>query len=369
MMRPIGIAAVVVLVGLGAGVWAERQGLVPGWLGGAAAPDPATAPSGRDQPQASRVDVSTVRAGSLGVTLEMLGTATAMPGSAVAATLASDVIVVRRMATPGDHVEAGAALLEVQSTPRLANDLLVAEAAIERARATLESVQGRVEAKLATRADLLLAQQALQFAELDLSTKRALVPADNGIVRATVSGSLTALDAPIGGLVSAGTALCQIAPDDALRVRFGIPLRRAQDLPVGLELEVVDLLGGSGAVATVSLARIEAEVDGSTQTLVGWSEAIDPLLIVPGTPLRVTARVQSPVALLVDRTAVVLSDDGPSVFTVDAGVAHRHAIEVVAGDARTICLRSDDLATGDEVVVLGGYELEEGLPVEIEGRP
>jgi len=131
----------------------------------------------------------------------------------------------------------------------------------------------------------------------------------------------------------------------------------------------VALLSGDPGATSLSLARLEPSLNPDSRALTAWTGALSGARCRPGTPVRLSVRIESPPGLLVSRGAVVLSDDGPAVYTTSDGVAHRHAVEILAGDAQTVCLRSETLADGDRVVILGGHELEDGSPVRVEGGP
>lgn len=359
-----------VLVGTGLGVLVERNAAANRDSAAAAGgPKLASATQATSGPVPRRVSLTPLRVDRLELPLEMLGKVAYLPGTTSATALLGDVIVDRVLVRPGQHVDSGAPILAVRPTVTMQSRLTSAEADVDAAREMLEAVQDRVASKLATRTDLLAAQQNLATAELSLAGLRESAPPEDGYLRSATAGVLTSVGAASGAVASAGTTLFEIAPDEALRVRFGIPLAFADDLPLDSELSVFELLSGAHAEGTLKLDRVEHVVDDASRTLTGWTSFAEGLRTRPGTPVRVTARVTTPEAFVVGRSAVVLSDDGPCVFTVRDGAAHRLSVSVLGGNAEEICFTSPELSGGDEVVVLGGYELEDGDVVHPEGRP
>jgi membrane fusion protein, multidrug efflux system len=68
-------------------------------------------------------------------------------------------------------------------------------------------------------------------------------------------------------------------------------------------------------------------------------------------------------ALIVPRDAVLADEDEHVVFTVKDGRAVKHKVQVALENSRQTQVLAEDLKEGDPTVVLGNYELEDGMEV------
>ena len=88
--------------------------------------------------------------------------------------------------------------------------------------------------------------------------------------------------------------------------------------------------------------------------------------LVLETFVRAKIVVQRKDALVVPRSAVLPEEDKHVLFTVDAGKAVEHEVEVGLEDQDNVELLAGGIKPGDAVVVGGNAELEKGMAVEVE---
>ena len=77
-----------------------------------------------------------------------------------------------------------------------------------------------------------------------------------------------------------------------------------------------------------------------------------------------TIELAKKTALVAPRTAVLPDDDKQVLFTVKDGKAVRHEVKVGISTDDLVEVSADDLHEGDQVVVLGNYELENGMAIQ-----
>ena len=73
--------------------------------------------------------------------------------------------------------------------------------------------------------------------------------------------------------------------------------------------------------------------------------------------------------LLVPRAAVLPAGRAYTLFTIRKGRAVGHLVAVGLRNAREVEVKGADLRAGEPVVVLGNYELKDGMAVQVEGTP
>jgi multidrug efflux pump subunit AcrA (membrane-fusion protein) len=71
-------------------------------------------------------------------------------------------------------------------------------------------------------------------------------------------------------------------------------------------------------------------------------------------------------ALVVPRSAVLPNESREfEVFTVVNNRAVKHTVKIGAENPQEVQVITDDLHPGDSVVIVGNYELEDGMAVEV----
>jgi multidrug efflux system membrane fusion protein len=277
--------------------------------------------------------------------------------------------VVRRAAEPGTVVQAGAAILVLDSGEATAN-LALADAAVLEADAVVAEAQrqqGRVgalgdgasEAQRDTAATALARADASRAAAL-AQRELASVYLAHLTVRAPFDGEVAWLEPEVGESVPAGAPVARVVDATSLRVVVGL-----------LEDEVVVARDGaatfgvrSGAVTVpASLVHVAPAASPVSRD---WSAE----LRVDGAPFPLGAPVEvhlvlpsaSDAGLLPPRAVV----DG-AVWRFDEGTVSRVPVEVVAEHRDGLLVRG--VSVGDRVVLYGGAELEDGAAVVLLEAP
>jgi hypothetical protein len=74
----------------------------------------------------------------------------------------------------------------------------------------------------------------------------------------------------------------------------------------------------------------------------------------------------SATGLVVPREAVLPGEDGSTLFTVKDGKAVKHKVKVGIENDEQVQIIADDVAEGDLAVIVGNYELEDGMAVKVQ---
>jgi RND family efflux transporter MFP subunit len=303
------------------------------------------------------------RVASFPVTLSVLGTVDARPGSEAQLAAPATTRVSRVYVGTGEVVRAGQPLVALdasvwaQQAAGAEATLAAAQQAHERASRLAEEGVGPRKDVEAAAADLARARAALQEAHRTQSLS---------VLRSPISGVVTAMNAVLSQTVDANAPLVEVvdpsglevlfhlSPDDAARVRPGAPV----EFSVGSDSAAVPV--GRGVVRGVSAA-----IDTTS-----GSVPVRASVTAPARTLRigetVTGRIvvaEHPNAVVIPATALVPADTGVQVFVVDsAGIAHARPVTIGAGTEQAVeVLRG--LRGGERVVTEGAYGVAEGARV------
>lgn len=243
-----------------------------------------------------------------------------------------------------------AAALTDERNARLVANKAISTSDAEAARAAHESAEASL---VRARADLARAREQLGYASLTTQ----------------YDGVVTAVQAEVGQVVAAGTAVMTVARTDMLEAVIDVPTALANEMKPGLELgirlQIAPEVESKGVVREVSPAadpttrtrRVRLSLDdtppgfriGSTIAAI-WNRAVSPYVEIPGTAL--------------------LNIDGRNrvwVVDPDTKTLASKQVEVARDNGSTVRIASG-LASGERIVVAGVNSLQEGevvaLPTE-----
>jgi len=317
------------------------------------------------QKPVAQVQVATVRMGPITESLAAAGLVEPAPSGSRTIALAYDCIATRIAVSQGATVAEGDLLMEVEATPDAKLAMASARSAARLAEQTLESTRQRFDLRLATSQDLAVAEQAAADARSRLESLEGRGQSGGGRVLAPQAGVVTRLDLQPGAVVPAGTALVTVAGRAQLEAHLAVELADVPRVRSGQPVEVsaADRPGAAGSVGTVR--EVGAAVDPA-------SGAVDVRVTLPSNPAWFAGehvlgaiQVSERTTLVAPRSAMLPEDDHWVLYTVKDGKAVRHAVAlgIVAGEDAEVVAK--DVHAGDSAVVLGNYELEDGMAVEV----
>jgi hypothetical protein len=142
-----------------------------------------------------------------------------------------------------------------------------------------------------------------------------------------------------------------IEPEDIARVAAGTPVHLTSPLDPQVAID------GKIAVMHDMVNATTHLVDGVVQLT---PPATDKLVL--GMTIAARIELSAPPGAVVPRAALMEDADGAFVFTVDAGVAHRQPVSVVAESDAEASLK-EALTEQTRVVVAGNAALKDGMKV------
>jgi membrane fusion protein (multidrug efflux system) len=287
-------------------------------------------------------------------------------------------LIERQLYTEGDRVRAGAPLFAIERAPyEIA--LATAKAALAQEQAKLEQAQ-REAKRLKPLAEMqAIAQREADDAATAQRSAEASVAAAQARVRdAELNLSYTAVSAPIAGvsgraeksqgsLVSAADGLLtKVVQTDPIWVRFSFSESEMAQLKAGRGTAAVRLLGTDGQALGVGgkLNFTGSSVDARLGTVGLRAAFANPeLAVLPGQFVKAQVQVGQQKAWLVPQGAVVSSEQGKIVWTVQGGKAAPTPVEVggwVGSDWAVL----KGLKDGDQVITDNLIKMRPGAAVQ-----
>jgi RND family efflux transporter MFP subunit len=276
----------------------------------------------------------------------------------------------------GDHVKAGAALVEID--PRQQQAAVASLRATERQKKALydydkielDRQQKLFDAQVTSRDTLDQAQQAFENAKADYEaavesrkTQEQLLAYYT--VRAPFDGVVGDIPVHVGDYVTTSTMLTTVDENQDLEAYVYIPTERAGQVRMGLGIELTDNSGN--LLEKTAVDFISPEVDSTLQGILVKAPVHSGAEILRNAQI-VKARViwsTKPMAV-VPVLAVIRQGEQSFVFVMQQqnGMAVAHRAAVVLGDTsgNNYAIVSG-LNVGDRVIVTGTQFLVDGMPV------
>ena len=320
----------------------------------------------QDVSPTASVKIAHVRQGTITHNIRVYGTVVPAPGATQAVSVPFESQVRRIMVSTGQEVSKGSLLLEIEPSPDTELGFQQAKDTYLLAKEKFKHVQQLMDLKLATNTQLLSAKQAVQQAELTLeSMKRRGIEGQKDL-RSDVGGVIQKVYVQEGAIVSAGNPLVEIVAQDRLEVRLGVE----SDTVRRVKIDQKVLLTKVNVSASVPVTGRVREISRAVKTL---TRLVDVFVALPspagfllGESILGIITTESAEGLIVPRSAVLPDGDTHILYTIHDGRAKRHIVEIGVENDEEMEVKSPELRPDEPVVVLGNYELKDGMAVQVE---
>jgi RND family efflux transporter MFP subunit len=315
------------------------------------------------------VTTAPLRDGEISQSITAYGSVTAQPGAIAIFSVPYECRVVRLLIAAGQPVDGNTALIQVEPSPNAKLALAEAQSNLESATKDLQQTQQRFDMKLGTSSDLLQSQQAMKLAQLRLdSLKQQGAGEDRKTLNAAATGLIARVDVQQGQIVPAGNPLVETISRDQVEVRLGVDPERINLLANGQAVQLFPSTGNSTEPITGRIRLITQRVNPDTR-LVDVFVAPDSResLLLDGF-VRGEILNNAKASLIAPHNAVLPDDEGLLVYSIKDGKAVKHVVTTGAHNDDEVAVISNDLHTGERVVVQGNLELEDGMAV-VEDKP
>jgi membrane fusion protein, multidrug efflux system len=208
----------------------------------------------------------------------------------------------------------------------------------------------------------------LQDAESTLAAQRKLGAGVNKqIVKAPFNALVAAINVQQGDRIQPGATVMQLARSGALRVLLGVEPEDVGRVRVGMPIRLASVFG-SGKTVDAAVSQVFGVINPQTRLvdvaarLTGTTNGL-----LPGMQVRGLIDLGGKEYWVVPRSAVLQDGQGSYLFQVQGGHAKRVDVTVEVESGATVAV-SGVLDGNLKVVVLGNYELTDGMPLREQAR-
>jgi len=312
------------------------------------------------------VKVVPVKKGTLAEEITVYGTIVPAAGAVQTITVPFESRVRRMLVTEGQQVSRGDPLLEIEPSPETNLQIQQARNDYESAKKALEYMQQRFDLKLATNDQLLQAKQALEQAQAKLESMRRRGSESAQILHADVTSLISKLAVQEGAIVAAGNPLIEMVLQTRLEARLGVEPEDSDRVKPGQEVSLarVNAPGTENIVGRIH--KISRAADATTRLVQLFTELPSTSKFLLGEYVLGKVPIASADGFIVPRSAVLPEEDHYVLFTVKDGRAREHTVRVDLENEKEVTVIANDLHTGEPVVILGNYELKDGMAVKVD---
>jgi RND family efflux transporter MFP subunit len=264
----------------------------------------------------------------------------------------------------GQAVRKGDALLVLQPTAAAALELQRAQNDAQFARKELARTRELFAQHLATNTDLAAAEQAAHNSDAALASANARYGGTGErTLRATHDGVVADITAHAGEVIAADTVFAHVGDTSGLRLDLAVEPAAIAQVHAG-ESVTFHVLQDGAPILSASIERVGSQIDAQTRLIPVVAKPDAAAQVSPGAAVsaQIETGTRKPV-LGVPRAAVLYQGGRAYVFVVQSGKAVRQWVDAGEDDGERVEIRSG-LAANASVVVLGNYELQDGMAVK-----
>jgi RND family efflux transporter MFP subunit len=324
--------------------------------------DDKTAPSG---PAVVRVAVAMLKTRTVRQTVSGYGTALPDSDALVSVSYGKSGQVAKILVRPGQSIAKGAGIVQFTTDPNAQAGFKKANSAVIFAKGEVERTRALLAQHLVTNSQMAAAEQSLRDAEAGLEAERALgTGAGTETLAAPFDGYVESLSVTLGDRIQPGAPIVKLGRGAGVKILAGIEPQSLPDLAIGQDAGSTALLGKVGQLPgkVVGIAGMLNPVTRMVDVTISLEKGAD---ILPGTPVRAAIVTEEHQGQVVPRSAVLEDDDGAYLFQIKNSKAVRVAVEKGIESDDEIEVSGKGLQPALPVVVLGNYELADGVQVQI----
>ncbi len=295
--------------------------------------------------------------------IDVYGSVIAAPGALMTVSSPYKSHVLGIMVNEGQKVSKGDILLKIQPSPDTLLQLNQAKNAYDLAEQSYRQMETRHDLKLATNSQLIQARQALDQAKLQLESMRNRGIDGEKELPADVAGLIKKVYVQEGSIVPAGNPIIDIVEQNRVEVLLGVEPEDIERVQTGQSVSLTRVNAPASSKETGQVLKISYAVNASTRLVDVFVSLPSPAGFLLGEFIEGKIILTAAEGLIVPRSAVLPEGDRHVLFTVKDGRAVKHTVEIRIENDREYQILGKDLRAGDDVVVLGNYELTDGMVI------
>jgi len=311
------------------------------------------------------VTVVPIRQSSIAETMTAYGTVASELGEVRVVSVAYEVRVIGVLVTPGQEVAAGTPLIDVQASPATMLQLQEARNAAAAARESLEQIRQLYQQYLATNQELYTAQNALRSAQATLQSLQNSGAGKVQRLKTDAPGVVSKVDVQVGQIVPTGNPLVEVAARNRIEVKLGVEPEDVPYLHAGQTVRLTAVHASAPRAIEGQIRLITEQVDPTTRLVEVFVLLPQPSNLMLEEFVRGQLVKASTHGLVVPREAVLPEEGHYTLYTVKDHHAIKHVVKVGLENGQAVQVEADDLKAGDLAVIIGNYELQDGMAVQV----
>jgi len=268
----------------------------------------------------------------------------------------------------GQVIHPNQALVKILPSPDTQLKLKQAENELTTAKLGLKLTQERLKLKLATQQALVVARQRLQLAQGNVQSMKDRGTNGLKVIRATSPGIVFLVNVQQGQVVPAGASMLQTTGQGQVIVQLNIESEDIDYLKQGQPVRLRPVHVAASQSIEGHILTITRKVDPLTRLVSILVQPVQTKGLLLNDYIEGEIVITSRETLVAPRKAVLPENGKYKLFTVKNGRAVKHIAEIGLENSNEVEVLSDDLREGDLVVVMGNYELIDGMATRVETK-
>ena len=263
----------------------------------------------------------------------------------------------------GDSVPAGGVLITLEhSNEQVALDR--ARIALDAANDKLDRSQRLRQSNAMSAVEVTDALRARDNARLDL--RSAEITLNKRQILSPFAGRVGIVNVEPGALVTSDTVIATVDDRSRIKIVFYTPESFVPELSIGETVSAVSS-AQPGKTYEGEITAIDSRLDEASRTLRTEALVENPRdELRPGMSFTVALALPGQKYLSVDPLSVVWERTGPMVWKIDDGKVAKAHVKIIERTIDRMLVASDEIASGDKVVVEGLQAVRDGGPVEVQ---
>jgi len=229
-------------------------------------------------------------------------------------------------------------------------------------------IQERLKLKLATQQALVVARQRLQLAQGNVQSMKDRGINGSKVIRATSPGIVFLVNVQQGQVVPAGISMLQTTGQGQVIVQLNIESEDIDYIMRGQPVRLKPVHAAASQSIEGHILTITRKVDPLTRLVSVLVQPVQTQGLLLNDYIEGEIVITSRETLVAPREAVLPENGKYKLFTVKNGHAVEHIAEIGLENSNEVEVLSDDLRAGDLVVVMGNYELIDGMATRVETK-
>ncbi len=299
-------------------------------------------------------------------TLTVYGTVLPWPDKLQTISVPYTSRVEKILVNEGQSFQQGEVLLLLKPADDATLQLQQAKVELKAAQHEQQLVQERLNLKLATQMELATAKLRTEQAKVMIANLAERGINQNHQLKADHAGIVHLLSVQQNQIVPAGSPILQWVDKNQWVVRIGVEPEDFDRLQINQEVLLTPTNKPAIQPIKGRIATITNQIDPITRLLNVFVKPESNQTLLINDYIEAKIIVSSGFTLVAPRQSLLPDGKAWRLFTIEQGHAIQHQVQIGLENDTQAEVIASDLKEQDEIVVLGNYELEDGMAVEVQ---